>query len=55
MIKIAILCWWSIFNLYVLKGEGNKILIALKLGGLWKKGGLGNTACLYQQIDVLTA
>lgn len=39
----------------MLKGEGNKILIALKLGEFWKKGGLGNTACLYQQIDVLTA
>lgn len=47
MIKIVIFCWWSIFNLYVLKGEGNKILIVLKLGGLWKKGGLGNIVSLY--------
>lgn len=43
------------YSIYMLKGEGNKILIALKLGELSKKGGLGNTASLYQQIDVLTA
>lgn len=31
----------------MLKGEGNKILIVLKLGEFWKKGGLGNIVSLY--------